>query len=313
MKRVFEVFLCLLLVLISNNVSAFNCKAEGKVIGQFGGSRDVIVSVSPEVQLGQNLVIDLSSLISCQNTIPKKRTDYLRIGKASAFAGALEFFEGSLMYDGLSYPIPVTTDTTDVEYTTKTWTPVPAVLYLTPISAPASGVVIEAGQKFAKLKMKQHGENLVFPCLFCGGTGMTEYTWNLIARNRVVVPTGGCDVSSRDVVIDLGEYTGSNRKDIPLTVHCATDTKLKFFLSGKVETIDNSIFSNVAGVNPAKGFGIQIFDKSNNIIQANKPINLGSVGETPIDLGLSTDFVKFGTVNTPGEVTAIVNVTFQYM
>ncbi len=33
-----------------------------------------------------------------------------------------------------------------------------------------------------------------------------QFVWNIYANNDVVVPTGGCDVSARDVTVTLPDY-----------------------------------------------------------------------------------------------------------
>ncbi|MGR5115198.1 fimbrial protein [Photobacterium damselae] len=306
--------LIVMLFFLSGKASAFDCKSEYGSISQFGGSAKVIVDLTPEVQLGQNLVVDLTNKVWCKNLLPKKRIDYLRLTDKSTFSGKLDAFRGSMTYNGMSYPIPLDRDTERVEYSgDDSYKSVPLVLYLSPVSAPAGGILIKKGDKIADLYMIQNGKNLVHPCLFCGGTGDTRYIWKVIANNDVVIPTGGCDISNRDVTVDLGEYSGSNKKHIDLSVHCAKAVKLEYFLSGDSEPSDNTIFSNTASSNKAQGFGVRIFDKKNNPINNNVAVELGTVGDTEVDLGLSADFATFGPKQTPGNVSSVINVNFQYM
>ncbi|MCQ4856862.1 hypothetical protein NE471_28625, partial [Escherichia coli] len=65
---------------------------------------------------------------------------------------------------------------------------------------------------------------------------------NIYANNDVVVPTGGCDVSARDVTVTLPDYPGS--VTIPLTVYCAKSQNLGYYLSGTTADAGNSIFTN---------------------------------------------------------------------
>jgi minor fimbrial subunit len=60
-----------------------------------------------------------------------------------------------------------------------------------------------------------------------------QFVWNIYANNNVVVPTGGCDVSARDVTVTLPEYPASAA--IPLTVYCAQNQNLGYYLSGTTE------------------------------------------------------------------------------
>lgn len=82
-------------------------------------------------------------------------------------------------------------------------------LYLTPVSS-AGGVAIKAGSLIAVLILRQTNNY---------NSDDFQFVWNIYANNDVVVPTGGCDVSARDVTVTLPDYHGS--VPIPLTVYCA--------------------------------------------------------------------------------------------
>ncbi len=90
----------------------------------------------------------------------------------------------------------------------------PAVLYLTPVST-AGGVAITAGSLIAVLILHQTNNY---------NSDSFQFIWNIYANNDVVVPTGGCDVSARDVTVTLPDYPGSMA--VPLTVHCAQSQQL---------------------------------------------------------------------------------------
>lgn len=69
-------------------------------------------------------------------------------------------------------------------------------LYLTPVSS-AGGVAIKAGSLIAVLILRQTNNY---------NSDDFQFVWNIYANNDVVVPTGGCDVSARDVTVTLPDY-----------------------------------------------------------------------------------------------------------
>ena len=77
MKRVITLF-AVLLMGWSVNAWSFACKtANGTAIPIGGGSANVYVNLTPAVNVGQNLVVDLSTQIFCHNDYPETITDYV--------------------------------------------------------------------------------------------------------------------------------------------------------------------------------------------------------------------------------------------
>ena len=126
----------------------------------------------------------------------------------------LSNFSGTVKYSGSSYPFPTTSETPRVVYNSRTDKPWPVALYLTPVSS-AGGVAIKAGSLIAVLILRQTNNY---------NSDDFQFVWNIYANNDVVVPTGGCDVSARDVTVTLPDYPGS--VPIPLTVYCAKSQNL---------------------------------------------------------------------------------------
>lgn len=74
MKRVINLF-AVLLMGWSVNAWSFACKtANGTAIPIGGGSANVYVNLAPAVNVGQNLVVDLSTQIFCHNDYPETIT-----------------------------------------------------------------------------------------------------------------------------------------------------------------------------------------------------------------------------------------------
>lgn len=304
MKDLISVFLKLLgtaalLIGYSSNALAFACQTPtGGFIPIGGGSANVFVDLTPQIGVGQNLIVDLSRQISCRNDYPENRIDYVSLQRGSAYGGVLQNFTGSFVYDGTSYPFPTTYETKKVIYKTTSMTPWPAVLYLTPISS-AGGVAVTSGSLIAVLNMHQTnnvGES-------------NQYVWNIYANNSVVIPTGGCDVSSRNVEVKLPEYPGTVA--IPLTVRCAKNQNLAYFLTGPTTDTANTIFTNTASAPVAQGVGIQITNR-NGVIATNRNVALGTVGSSPVSLGLSANYARTTGQVVAGNVKSVVGVTFLY-
>ena len=217
----------------------------------------------------------------------------------SAYGGVLSNFSGTVKYSGSSYPFPTTSETPRVVYNSRTDKPWPVALYLTPVSS-AGGVAIKAGSLIAVLILRQTNNY---------NSDDFQFVWNIYANNDVVVPTGGCDVSARDVTVTLPDYPGS--VPIPLTVYCAKSQNLGYYLSGTTADAGNSIFTNTASFSPAQGVGVQL-TRNGTIIPANNTVSLGAVGTSAVSLGLTANYARTGGQVTAGNVKSIIGVTFVY-
>ena len=300
MIKIFTLLMTLLLAGWSLNAWSFACKtAAGVTIPIGGGTANVYVNLAPEVSVGQNLVVDLSTQIFCHNDYPNTMIDYVTLQRGSAYGGVLSRFSGTVRYNGTSYPFPTISETARVTYRTKSDEPWPTVLYLTPIST-AGGVAISAGSLIAVLILRQtnNKDNDDF-----------QFVWNIYAENDVVVPTGGCDVSARDMTVTLPEYPASAA--IPLTVYCAQGKNLSYYLSGTTENAANSIFTNTASASPAQGIGVQL-TRNGSVVPANSLVSLGTVNTSAVSLGLTANYARTSGQVTAGNVQSIIGVAFVY-
>ncbi|EKT55847.1 type 1 fimbiral adhesin FimH [Providencia sneebia DSM 19967] len=223
----------------------------------------------------------------------------------SAYSGVLANFRGSLRYYGSSYPFPLTSPTHQHSFPSGNYTPWNTQLYLTPISS-AGGVVLNKGARFATLVMYQVGSDIIGG----GNVHTVTFTWHLYANNNVVVPIGGCDVSSRNVVVTLPEYPG-NAQPVPLSIYCASNQNISYYLTGTTDT-SSSIFANIlSGVNAAEGVGIQLV-RNGSAIPVNQNVQLGRVGTSSVNLGLSARYARTKGQVTAGKVQSVIGVTFTY-
>lgn len=281
MKKIIPLFTTLLLLGWSMNAWSFACKtATGATIPIGGGSANVYVNLTPAVNVGQNLVVDLSTQIFCHNDYPETITDYVTLQRGSAYGGVLSSFSGTVKYNGTSYPFPTTTETARV--------------------STAGGVAITAGSLIAVLILHQTNNY---------NSDSFQFIWNIYANNDVVVPTGGCDVSARDVTVTLPDYPGSMA--VPLTVHCAQSQQLGYYLSGTTADSANAIFTNTASASPAQGIGVQL-TRNGSAVPANSTVSLGTVGTSPVNLGLTATYARTTGQVTAGNVQSIIGITFVY-
>lgn len=298
-----------LLVLLSGKAWAYTCyDTTGTTLNsraEVGGkASDVYVNLQPTIEPGQNLVVDLSASIFCKNDQPETRNDAVNLQQGSTYSGVLANFTGSLKYYGANYSFPLNTPTSAYNFTTDSYSGWDTQLYLTPIST-ASGIVINSGDLIATLLMYQVGSNISN-----GGSVFTStFTWNIYANNSVVVPTGTCDVSARDITVTLPDYPGSAA--IPLSVYCSKDQKLGYYLTGTTADTANSIFTNTATASAAAGIGVQLM-RNGTILPANSTVSLGTVSTSAVSLGLTASYARTSGQVTAGNVQSIVGVTFVY-
>lgn len=298
MRKILTLLMTLMLAGWSLNAWSFDCKTnDGAGIGT-SGRVNVYVDLSPTIGTGENLVVDLSSQISCHNLIPSFFRDDVSMAQGSAYSGLLSNFTGTLKYESSRYPFPLTSETHKVAFTSTSYSPWPVTLYLTPVSS-AGGVVISAGSLIAVLVLQQYSN----------GKFASTITWNVYAKNNVVVPTGSCDVSARNVTVTLPDYPGSVA--VPVSVHCSKNQNLGYYISGTTADSANSIFTNTASASPAGGIGVQL-KRNGSVLSTNSTVSLGTVGTSAVNLGLTATYARTTGQVTAGNVQSIIGVTFVY-
>lgn len=301
MKKMITLMGMVLMLCWSGSSWAFACRtAAGAKIPIGGGRANVYVNLAPAVSPGENLVVDLSSQIFCHNDFPNTMTDYVTLQTGSAYGGVLQSFSGSVRFNGSSYPFPTRVETPRMIYDSTVDKPWPTALYLTPIST-AGGVAIKSGQLIAILIL--HQTNSLNADSF-------QFIWQIYANNEVVVPTGGCDVSARNLNMTLPDYPGTMA--IPLTVYCVKPQALAFYVSGMTTGTDRTIFTNTSSsTTAAQGIGLQMM-RNGRAVSTNDTLPLGMVGSSDVSLGLSARYARTTGTVTAGSVQSVVGVTFVY-
>ncbi|WP_247162403.1 fimbrial protein [Escherichia coli] len=265
------------LLLMAGKVFAFSCNVDGgSSIG--AGTTSVYVNLDPVIQPGQNLVVDLSQHISCWNDYGGwYDTDHINLVQGSAFAGSLQSYKGSLYWNNVTYPFPLTTNTNVLDIGDKTPMPLPLHMY-----------------KIATL----------------GSGNPRNFTWNIISNNSVVMPTGGCTVDSRNVTVNLPDFPGS--AEIPLGVYCSSEQKLSFYLSGATTDSARQVFANAApDATKASGVGVSLI-RNGKILATGENVSLGTVNKSKVPLGLSATYGQTGNKVAAGAVQSVIGVTFIY-
>lgn len=296
MKRNRLISLSLFLLFgVSKGAYAFYCTSLGQTIN--GGTTDVYVNLNPSVQVGQNLIVRLGDSIQCKNQDPPQYLDPIRIIQGQ-YTGPLDSLAGSIRYYDSPYNFPIGTPTKTVNHTWGYPRPWNTILYLKVIGSGASGIAVNSGQRLATLTMEK-----------VNSIPYQTFTWNIYVKNTVVVPTSSCDVSSRNVTVTLPDYPG--RASVPLTVHCAQNQRLAYYLTGTTADTARTIFTNTSSSNPATGVGVQL-SNYNGVIATYKKVSLGTVGTSPISLRLKASYARTTGQVVAGNVQSIIGVTFVY-
>ena len=301
MNKIIVLFTSLLLMGWSLDAAAFSCQVPDTGQTMDSGSANIYVNLAPSIGVGQNLVVDLSSSIFCRNddgSESNQLIDYINLTNGTAFGGALAAFTGSIYWNTNSYPLPLNSSSSKYIVTDNNYLGLPLRMYLT-ATGTAGGVVINAGELIARLNMHKVASN----------GNPKDFTWNIYANNNVVIPTGGCDVSTRDVTVTLPDYPGTMA--VPVTIHCAQNQNIAYYLTGTTADRSNSIFRNTASASPAQGIGVQI-SRNGTVVPANRNVSLGKVGTSPVNLGLTATYARTSDPITAGNVQSIIGVTFVY-
>lgn len=304
--------LALTFILASFKVNAFTCRdINGNNFNSsaWGASytSNIYIDVKPEVGANENIIIRLGDFISCANNNPKQWNDYMDYGTSSSFGSGLNSFNGTITsFHPARYPFPPKNRVRAEEWVgTGAFIPLKGVLSLTPIAG-ASGVVINGGQTIAKVHM------IKFATSRKNGSKSHDvpFEWNFIAKNRVTIPVGGCDVNTRNISVVMGDYPiDVSERNINLSVRCGKTTRLNFSLSGLTDT--PTIFSNVAKNSQAKGIGIEMI-RNGRPIPVNTAIPIGNVGTNFQSLNLKAKYALNGAKFVAGNVESVIGVNFTY-
>ncbi|MFT2793736.1 fimbrial protein [Serratia sp. T13T92] len=304
-----RIIVLVVIIAYSAGAMAFVCSTDnGPFVIQ--GNRDIHVSMTPEIQQNYNLIVDLSRKIKCYNEDVASSGNYdWVVFTPGSEINSLPGSTKSIILDSNIYPSPLDRNTQPYGFPPgREEIPLPLSFVISPINS-AGEEVISAGELVAKLTMYKTYPN-------SGGPPQQRFTWNIYSNSNVYIPIGGCDVSARDVSVLLPPYDADSNQPFPvqLTVNCPSGNKqLYYTLSGTTDR-SQTIFTNMAPAapTPAKGVGIQMLDSNDNVITAGRPVSLGTVGPSSVDLKLKARYAQTGGQVTAGPVKSIIAVVFTY-
>lgn len=310
-KELMKFGILLALLGCSSQTMAFRCSVNGGPDND-QGTADLRLNLIPSIGSSYNIIVDLSQYVQCynENGVDGDPTDYFLVEARSSVdilsgytallkLGSNPLINFPLANDSLPYGFVASNGRPRV--------PVPLSILFSPVGA-AGGQNITNGQRIATLYMRKYYER--------PGRDEMRFTWNIFAANDVLIPTGGCNVSDRDVSVSLPPYDATSNQPFPvqLTVNCPSgDKRLEYTLSGTTDS-SQTIFTNMAPLvpTPAQGIGIQMLDSNNNVITAGRPVSLGIVGPSSVDLKLKARYAQTVGQVTAGPVKSIIAVVFSY-
>lgn len=304
----------LLLSTFSFGVSAFHCTLNGGPLFS-EGTRDVYITPNAEVGNNVNIVFDSRRQLMCsfESLSPGKDMIYLEpstvLGpKLSSIYNARILstghnFQPNEVYYSLPLKSRIYFQSYDIKSYLKPW-PMTLKVVLTPIGNAAEAIQIKAGDKLATFAIQKRYEGPNDPA------NPRDFFLHIFSDSDFGIPLGGCDVSSRNVNVTLGDYpSDTSYKDVNLSVKCGRKLSISYAISGKMQT--ETIFSNVAPSSPATGIGIELV-RDNQPVPANKNILLGFVTDQYTSLGLKARYALNKEKLSAGNVQAVIGVNFTY-
>lgn len=305
-----KVILIILLMGCAFNGLATMCQNSGKdITDKDQGHVLVHVKLEPSVSTEGNMVLNLGDFVSCKSryTPGGGGIVFISFKAKSNFWGELKNYPGYMMFYSQIKVFPLNSDTEKVAFNNSYYMPLLAKFFIEPDSS-ASGVVVGAGNFIGEIyvQLEDRGPTGGGPIKY------ENYIWKLVHMGGdIVIPTGTCDVSARNVTVSLPDYPASTSTPVPISVNCLKKQRLSYYLSGTTEDAGNAIFRNAASVSAAQGVGIQM-TRNGKVIPANSNVSLGTVEKSSVDLGLTASYARTSGPLTAGNVQSIIGVTFVY-
>lgn len=309
MKKLYKAINILTLVTIGIYSKAgytFQCKLENPSTGWFSdGDHNVHVNLAPTVQSGGNIIVDLNNYMTCKHEGGGKTKDrlwfqYANIG--TKFNG----YNVTAIYGGAAYRLPMPNTTIGknmVDYSENQHRRVDFKFILSPVSA-AGGIPIKRGDHIGDLFTYKNTAK---------SPTQRYFVWRIYANNDVAIPTGTCDVSQRNLTVNLPNYNINNvEASVPLQVKCTRAISLKFLIDGVMSPGSTDIFKNIHTGTAARGIGISV-TRDGSPIRINTPVDIGRITNNFVDLRIKVGYKKTNIEPlSPGEVRSIINVNFTY-
>src|SRR5690606_4623909 len=147
--------------------------------------------------------------------------------------------------------------------------PLTLKIVLSPVGN-ASGIEIKRGDKIATFNIRKEYHRPGYP------QSPMNFTWNVYANNNVIVPVGGCDINTRNISVDMGDYPiDMGVRNINLLIKCGKTRSVSFSLNGITDF--PTVFSNTSKNSPSTGIGVEVV-RNNTPLRVNTPVAIGNVG-----------------------------------
>jgi type 1 fimbria pilin len=320
MKKHLLLFLLLMFSGFRVEAAKLLCYTEGSNNPIQRGQIDLYVNVREQFSEGPDFLLYNNGDIYCQNSFDKG-SHYMIATQGSNMSDSLGFLTssdaktsvvlgGDWHNSGPKYfTLPLSSDTYIQRFGAGDAPKTLPILFVLSPANNASRVLVEAGQKVATLYLRSQLE--------AGGPPSDIETWviNVFAKNKVFLNTGGCDVSSRSILVDMGDYSiDAKEKDLGLSIRCRRSfNNLTMGLSGQTEP-GTDIFSNVATWSPSSGVGIEILkDGQRYFLNQNVVIAKNSqIGADWKSLNMKVKYALNGQPLRPGNFYSNIKVSFTY-
>lgn len=195
----------LIVMLLPLQALAFSCidKRDGKAFDAVGQRNiDVTVNLSPEIMIGDVVVFDLSQYFTCQNTLPARYVDYMRMNAGTYQTSLDSSFSSGLEINGKRYLNPITSALTIYELRDGNWHDLQVKAFYQLKNNPGRGVYIKAGTVVASMQMYKWS---------APAGGVFTANWRVIAGNDAYYTSGTCAINNgQDIDVNFG-YIARNQ------------------------------------------------------------------------------------------------------
>ncbi|MEJ4043412.1 fimbrial protein [Erwinia sp. SLM-02] len=191
--------LATVILLCSARSEAFSCidKRDGRAFDAVGQRNiDVTVNLSPEIMIGDVVIFDLANYFQCQNTIPNRYVDYMRINAGSYQTSLDANFSSGLEVQGVRHLNPITSALMVYELRDGNWHDLQVKAFYQLKDSPGKGVYIKAGTVVASLQLYKWS---------APAGGVFTANWRVLAANDAYYTSGTCAINnSQDIDVNFG-------------------------------------------------------------------------------------------------------------
>ncbi|MDX6910583.1 fimbrial protein [Hafnia paralvei] len=279
----------------SHCAEAFHCyTTSGTNIPVGGGTATVSVSISPTMQSGKNLILDLHSgankIVCASDGAGSSMQDTLNITSPKGITSMDELMDiGGATVRGTDYPLNKTAGLYVLKVysdSTPTYTAMPIQLYFVISDNPSKSVVVHTGDVLFTLNLTQTnnlGQSIPF-------------VWRFKAANNSYIITTTCTINNNQQIdVPFGTITSDTLTTDPLAATIKKEIALNYYCDSPVtQDIDIMLVAT-----PVSGFdAANVFKTSNTnlgVVMLNNNVEVppNGVFHTKLINGLGQDKITF--------------------